>query len=201
VSAPAQRANESGIPEQGQLVRVRNRLFLVEDVIPAEDDRGNRVHRVDLECLDDDRMGEPLSVIWEREVNTEVVLAGALPVPEGGWDHPKVFDAFITAIRWSASSVLREHGLLAPFHGAIEIEPYQLEPVARAARAPRVNLLIADDVGLGKTIEAGLVLQELLARARIRNCLIVCPASLQRRGDEDCADSGAGPLFPQHQLG
>lgn len=38
---------------------------------------------------------------------------------------------------------------------------------------PRVNLLIADDTGLGKTIEAGLVIQELPARARIRNCLIM----------------------------
>ena len=43
---------------------------------------------------------------------------------------------------------------------------------------PRVNLLIADDVGLGKTIEAGLVIQELLLRHRARTVLIVCPASL-----------------------
>ena len=43
---------------------------------------------------------------------------------------------------------------------------------------PRVNLLIADDVGLGKTIEAGLVAQELLLRHRARTVLIVCPASL-----------------------
>ncbi len=185
MSVPAQRVNQATPPEQGQLVRVRNRLFLVEDVIPAEDERGSRVHRVDLECLDDDRMSESLSVIWEREVNTEVVLADVLPIPEGQWDHPRVFDAFLRAIRWSASSVLREGGLLAPFYGAIEIEPYQLEPVTRAVRAPRVNLLIADDVGLGKTIEAGLVLQELLARARIRNCLIVCPASLQRQWQEE----------------
>lgn len=50
---------------------------------------------------------------------------------------------------------------------------------------PRVNLLIADDTGLGKTIEAGLVIQELLARARIRNCLVVCPASLQTQWKEE----------------
>lgn len=45
----------------------------------------------------------------------------------------------------------------------------------------RVNLLIADDVGLGKTIEAGLVIQELLLRHRARTVLIVCPASLQEK--------------------
>ncbi len=42
-------------PEQGQLVTVRNRLWLVQDVIPHEDDHGRTVTRVDLECLDDDR--------------------------------------------------------------------------------------------------------------------------------------------------
>ena len=50
---------------------------------------------------------------------------------------------------------------------------------------PRVNLLIADDVGLGKTIEAGLVLQEMLSRQRIRRVMIVCPASLQRQWQEE----------------
>src|SRR5438105_4681079 len=44
---------------------------------------------------------------------------------------------------------------------------------------PRVNLLIADDVGLGKTIEAGLVCQELIIRHRARKILIICPAALQ----------------------
>lgn len=44
---------------------------------------------------------------------------------------------------------------------------------------PRVNLLLADDVGLGKTIEAGLIIQELIRQRRIRKILIVCPASLQ----------------------
>ena len=44
---------------------------------------------------------------------------------------------------------------------------------------PRVNLLIADDVGLGKTIEAGLILSELLLRRRIQRVLILTPASLR----------------------
>jgi superfamily II DNA or RNA helicase len=49
----------------------------------------------------------------------------------------------------------------------------------RAIDMARVNLLIADDVGLGKTIEAGLVIQELLVRHRARTVLVVCPSSLQ----------------------
>ncbi len=53
---------------------------------------------------------------------------------------------------------------------------------------PRVNLLIADDVGLGKTIEAGLVVQEMILRHRVRSVLIVCPSSLQVQWKEEMRD-------------
>ena len=53
---------------------------------------------------------------------------------------------------------------------------------------PRVNLLIADDVGLGKTIEAGLVVQEMVLRHRVRSVLIVCPSSLQIQWQEEMRD-------------
>jgi len=49
----------------------------------------------------------------------------------------------------------------------------------------RVSLLLADDVGLGKTIEAGLVAQELIRRHRARRIMVVCPASLQRQWQEE----------------
>ncbi len=52
---------------------------------------------------------------------------------------------------------------------------------------PRVNLLIADDVGLGKTIEAGLVIQEMVLRHRARRVLIVCPASLTLKWRDEMA--------------
>jgi len=50
---------------------------------------------------------------------------------------------------------------------------------------PRVNPLIADDVGLGKTIEAGLLIQEPLLRHRARTVLVVCPASLTVKRQEE----------------
>jgi SNF2 family DNA or RNA helicase len=60
--------------------------------------------------------------------------------------------------------------------GRLLIEPYQLVPVARALRMIRPRLLLADDVGLGKTAEAGLVIAELMARRRAARVLIVSPA-------------------------
>lgn len=66
--------------------------------------------------------------------------------------------------------------LLATQPGRLDIAPYQLVPVMRALRMSRPRLLLADGVGLGKTIEAGLVMAELIARRRAHRILIVSPA-------------------------
>lgn len=55
---------------------------------------------------------------------------------------------------------------------------YQLVPLLMALRQPKVRLLIADDVGLGKTVEAGLIIKELLLRNKARRVLILAPAHL-----------------------
>ncbi len=63
-----------------------------------------------------------------------------------------------------AISQADDRTLRSPFRSGIEVDDYQLDPVVRALTMQRVNLLIADDVGLGKTIEAGLVVQEMILR-------------------------------------
>lgn len=73
----------------------------------------------------------------------------------------------------------------APFWSGVNVEAYQLEPLRRALGAPRANLLLADDVGLGKTIEAGLVIQELFLRHRARTAVIVCPPSLALKWQDE----------------
>ena len=50
----------------------------------------------------------------------------------------------------------------APLQAGVKIDAYQMEPLRKALLLPRVNLFIADDTGVGKTIEAGLVVRELL---------------------------------------
>jgi superfamily II DNA or RNA helicase len=76
---------------------------------------------------------------------------------------------------------IKDEPLLGVWNSAIQVHAYQLEPVLKALAMPRVSLLLADGVGLGKTIQAGLVLEELLLRRRIRRILVVCPAMLQRQ--------------------
>jgi superfamily II DNA or RNA helicase len=135
-------------------------------------------HLVTLSSVEDDALGEELQVIWEIEPGAEVVEKNALPAPVG-FDTPQRLDTFLNAVRWGAASSADVRALQAPFRSGVELEDYQLDPVVRAIQMPRANLLIADDVGLGKTIEAGLVCQELIIRHRARKILIVCPAALQ----------------------
>ena len=78
--------------------------------------------------------------------------------------------------------------LQVPFPAGIRIEEYQLEPVAKALEMPRVNLLIADDVSLGKTIEAGLIIQELVLRHRAQRVAVVCRALLTGKWHSEMPD-------------
>ncbi|RRR68862.1 MAG: helicase [Candidatus Viridilinea halotolerans] len=64
--------------------------------------------------------------------------------------------------------------------GRLQVRPrsYQLVPLLMALRLPLVRLLIADDVGIGKTIEAGLIARELFERGEIRSLAVLCPPHL-----------------------
>ncbi len=134
---------------------------------------------VTLTSVSDDDLGSELTLAWEVEPGREVLPQTRLPtVTADRWDEPQVLGAFLDAVRWGTVASADDTTLQAPFRAGITIEDYQLEPVAKALAMPRVNLLIADDVGLGKTIEAGLVIQEMLLRHRARRVVVVCPAPL-----------------------
>ena len=172
-------------PEEGQLVSVRSRHWVVNDVeasalapSPLKPSTAPRQHLVTLTSIEDDALGEELQVFWELEPGTRKLEKVDLP-EASGFDKPDRLDAFLDAVRWGAASTADVKNIQAPFRAGIEIEDYQLDPVVRAIQMPRVNLLIADDVGLGKTIEAGLVALELILRHRARRVLVLCPASLQ----------------------
>ena len=172
------------VPEQGQIVTVRQRPFVVTDILPSTlppsplNPNQKPQHLLTLTSIEDDALGETLQVIWELEPGASVREKVDLPAPVG-FDAPERLDAFLDAVRWGAIATADERALQAPFRSGIEIEDYQLDPLVRAVQMPRVSLLVADDVGLGKTIEAGLVVQELLVRNRARTVFVICPAGLQ----------------------
>lgn len=64
---------------------------------------------------------------------------------------------------------------------------YQFKPLLKFLNSPNRRLLIADEVGLGKTIEAGHIMLELKARRELHHVLIVCPKSLQRKWKDELA--------------
>lgn len=182
----------SVVPEPGQIVEVRRRIWTVTKVDGSSLDDGSMAtgvsqHLVSLSSLEDDSLGEEIEVVWELEPGARILERAGLPKPTGTDDAERL-DAFLDAVRWGAVTNADRTLLQAPFRSGITIEDYQLDPLVRAIDMARVSLLIADDVGLGKTIEAGLVIRELLLRHRARTVLIVCPASLQIKWQEEMRD-------------
>ena len=187
-------ASTKAIPEQGQIVTVRQRRYVVVDVQvstlplqPLAVKQMERQNLLTLNCIEDDALGETIQVFWELEPGTNIEEKIGLPQPDG-FDAPERLDAFMNAVRWGAVSSADMRSLQAPFRSGIEIEDYQLDPLVRAIQMPRANLLIADDVGLGKTVETGLVIQELIVRNRARTVLIICPSGLQTHWRDQMRD-------------
>ena len=169
------------LPDPGQIVRVRSRQYLVEDVSPGAPAVGTTPasdSRVRMSCLDDDAQGDELEVLWEREVDAELRTASWQAALHKGFDDPKLFSAWLHTLRWNCVTSTRPELFQAPWRAGIEVKAYQLEPLRKALRLPRVNLFIADDVGLGKTIEAGLIVRELLMRQKVRRVVICAPPSV-----------------------
>lgn len=84
-------------------------------------------------------------------------------------------NAQLTALQLAAPSLANLYSLQS---GRIDFIPYQFRPVLKFIRADRPRLLVADEVGVGKTIEAGLLLRELQARRPLRSVLVVCSKAL-----------------------
>ena len=142
--------------EIGQCVRVRRRHWLIENIEPSE----FAPDVLEIRCLDDDATGQKQLILPSSEIAIECVddelwhqLGSNVPTDAKG------YSAYLQSLQWNTATAADNKLFQAPFRAGIEISPYQLTPLAKALDLPRVNLLIADDVGLGKTIEAGLVLR------------------------------------------
>jgi ERCC4-related helicase len=174
-------------PQAGQIVRVRQRQYFVEEVVPP--DVGDDSTLVRLSCLDDDAQGQPLEVLWEKEVDSEPITAEAWQkIAAKGFDPPRLFSAYLHTLQWNCVTSTDPNLFQSPFRAGIRIDAYQLEPLQKALRLPRVNLFIAADVGLGKTIEAGLIARELLLRKKAQDIVVACPPSMLLQWQDELED-------------
>jgi SNF2 family DNA or RNA helicase len=163
------------MPKFGEFVQLRGRTWIVEGVAPDHDG----MLPLRLACVADDAQGETLEVLWDAEIAATVHREDAWEnLAEKGADDPEVFGAYLRTVAWNTATAADRDLFQAPFRAGIRLDAYQLLPLRKALRLPRVNMLIADDVGLGKTIEAGLILRELLLRRRIDFVLVAAPPSM-----------------------
>ena len=139
-----------------------------------------------MSCVDDDNQGQPLEVLWEKELDPQILTGEAWEsVAKRGFDESKLFAAYLNTLKWNCVTSTDPKLFQSPFRAGIRLDAYQLEPLRKALRMPRVSLFIADDVGLGKTIEAGLIARELLLRKKVREIVVSCPPSMLLQWKEE----------------
>jgi len=150
----------------GNLVRARGREWVVQS-----ESRRDWLRLRPLGGADDDT----IALIPELELQPVEPATFPWPDPELAGNH-----AAALLLRDALRLKLRAGG--GPFRsfGNIAVEPrgYQLVPLLMALRLTTVRLLIADDVGIGKTIEAGLIARELMDRGEIARLAVLCPPHL-----------------------
>jgi len=150
----------------GNLVRARGREWVVQS-----ESRRDWLRLRPLGGADDDT----ISLIPELELQPVAPATFPWPQPDQAGNH-----AAGLLLRDALRLKLRAGG--GPFRsfGNIAVEPrgYQLVPLLMALRLSTVRLLIADDVGIGKTIEAGLIARELMDRGEIARVAVLCPPHL-----------------------
>lgn len=122
--------------------------------------------------------------------------------PFGNWVDSNTFRSYLTAFLINNPSGNNLYSLHA---ARIDFVPYQFKPALKLIHADEPRILIADSVGVGKTIEAGLIIKELQARKELDNILIICPKPLvterkweleMKRFDEDFQPVN-GPMLRQ----
>ncbi len=177
----------------GERVLLRDRPRRVRKVTPA----GSERWILEVEALEGDS-----PAVLSAVVPAEQVLP--LPSEEVRFDLRGLdsFSAWSRAHLVLGATLVRETGLLTGARfGRVTLEAYQLAPALRLLAKPRPSLLIADDVGLGKTIEAGLAMLELMARGRAERILIVTPPGLMDQWREELRDKRDEGQFFERNTG
>src|SRR5580692_8228269 len=90
----------SAVPEVGQIVRVRQRLYLVEGLVARPRPQDSTV--VELACIEDDAQGQELDVLWEKELDASILTGEEWArLAQRGFDPPENFSAYLNTLRWN----------------------------------------------------------------------------------------------------
>jgi len=168
----------------GALVRYREREWVV---LPSDDPNLVLLRPIGGSAREVCGVVKPLADLMAYEASHERIEPAQfpLPSPEDVQDH-----AAVRLLLQSARLLLRDGA--APFrslgHLSVRPRPYQFVPLVMALRQPTVRLLIADDVGVGKTIEAALIARELLDRGTAHRVAVLCPPYLCEQWQRELAE-------------
>ncbi len=136
-------------------------------------------HEQAVRVIDQERVcGEAVVRAWLPRADVVVNIAANRLIPLDAAHGPSPDDVVWQAAAARILDALEHDTLIAPLQAGVIPLPHQLQAVARAVSSDRVRYLLADEVGLGKTIEAGLILRELKIRGLVRRTLVVAPAGL-----------------------
>jgi superfamily II DNA or RNA helicase len=168
----------------GSIVRCRNREWVV---LPAETDEVVALRPLTGTTDDVVKVHRGLMNLVGYDLPFERVTPASFPLPT----VQDVSDAASAHLLWQAARLTLREGA-TPFRslGRISIRPrtYQFVPLLMALRLDPVRLFIADDVGVGKTIEALLIARELLDRGEIRRFCVLCPPYLCEQWAKELAE-------------
>lgn len=182
----------------GQLVRIRDRVW---QVLEDHASHAGGDHTLRVRGEDGEVRGKEFTFIYRPTLQhdgnatdfdleeTGLEKVEPLKAPELLWlpgTPPSQWERLHTAYRLSVAHSASY--LLGLAGSRLVIEPYQLAPVLRVMSVPQQRFLLAEDVGMGKTIEAGLIMMELIARGRGDRILIVVPAALQDQWADELED-------------